>query len=72
MNRYAIRISGELDARRRRDLGCEPGDPVSGESRLVTPLLDQAALFGLLARLRDMGAELIAVERITNPGQGDR
>ena len=33
-----------------------------GTTELVGPLVDQAALFGLLARLRDLGATLLLVE----------
>jgi len=34
-----------------------------GTTELVGPLVDQAALFGLLARLRDLGATLLLVEK---------
>jgi len=72
MDRYEFRIAGELGERRRHDLGCEPaGMAPAGQSRLVTRPLDQAGLFGLLARLRDAGVELIAVERIRPEDQGD-
>jgi hypothetical protein len=33
-----------------------------GTTELVGPLAEQAALFGLLARLRDLGATLLLVE----------
>jgi hypothetical protein len=36
-----------------------------GTTELVGPLVDQAALFGLLARLRDLGATLLLVEDLT-------
>ena len=72
MDRYELRIWGELGNRRCQDLGCEPaGTAPSGESRLVTQPLDQAGLFGLLARLRDAGVELIALERVAPNRQGD-
>jgi hypothetical protein len=35
-----------------------------GTTELAGPLIDQAALFGLLARLRDLGATLLLVERL--------
>jgi hypothetical protein len=38
-----------------------------GTTELAGPLPDQAALFGLLARLRDLGATLLLVERLTEP-----
>jgi hypothetical protein len=34
-----------------------------GTTELDGPLVDQAALFGLLARLRDLGATLLLVEK---------
>ena len=36
-----------------------------GTSELIGPLVDQAELFGLLARLRDLGATLLLVEHLT-------
>jgi hypothetical protein len=36
----------------------------AGTTELTGPLADQAALFGLLARLRDLGATLLLVERL--------
>ena len=77
MNRYEIRVAGHLDRRRAQALGCEevrllPG----GGSLLVFAAVDQAALYGLLTRLRDAGLELIAAERVpvsvaqTNGGAG--
>ena len=36
-----------------------------GTTELVGPLVDQAALFGVLARLRDLGATLLLVEHLT-------
>lgn len=64
MDRYEIRVAGHLDQRHTRFLGCEelrllPG----GGSLLIFAAADQAALYGLLARLRDAGLGLIAVER---------
>jgi hypothetical protein len=65
MDRYEIRVAGHLDQRRAGFLGCEelrllPG----GDSLLAFAAVDQAALYGLLARLRDAGLGLIAVERV--------
>jgi hypothetical protein len=71
MNRYELRIAGELGDRRRRALGCEAAGPaIAGESRLLTRPLDQAGLFGLLASLRDAGIELISIQRIQPTEQG--
>ena len=64
--RYRIRIRGHVDpawttwfdsltVTRAED----------GTTELAGPMVDQAALFGLLARLRDLGATLLLVERLT-------
>jgi hypothetical protein len=39
-----------------------------GTTELAGPLADQAALFGLLARLRDLGATLLLVEHLPDYG----
>ncbi len=68
MEHYEIEVVGHLDRRRARALGCElrrllPG----GRSVLRFAAPDQAALYGLLARLRDAGLELVAAGRIAGP-----
>jgi hypothetical protein len=68
MDRYEIRVAGHLGGRRAQFLGCEelrllPG----GDSLLIFAAADQAALYGLVARLRDAGLGLIAVERTPMP-----
>jgi hypothetical protein len=65
MDRYEIRIAGHITRRRADSLGCDelrllPG----GDSLLAFGAVDQAALYGLLTRLRDAGLGLIAVERV--------
>jgi hypothetical protein len=37
-------------------------------AELVGPLSDQSALYGLLARLRDLGATLLLVEQLSANG----
>jgi hypothetical protein len=73
MDRYEIRVAGHLDQRRVRALGCEelrllPG----GTSVLVFRAADQAALYGLMTRLRDAGLELVAAERVLASGESMR
>ena len=66
MSTYRIRIRGHLDPAWSTWFDCltvsQAGD---GTTELTGPLVDQAALFGLLARLRDLGATLLLVERLT-------
>ncbi|HMQ33607.1 MAG TPA: hypothetical protein PKD53_22940 [Chloroflexaceae bacterium] len=69
--RYEIRLKGHLDDRwahwfegltiRRED---------RGHTLLVGPVLDQAALHGLLRRVRDLGLPLLSVRQV-EPGQAD-
>jgi hypothetical protein len=62
---YRIRIRGHLDPSWSTwfdNLTVTQAD--DGTTELVGPLVDQAALFGLLARLRDLGATLLLVERL--------
>ena len=40
----------------------------SGETVLAGPIVDQAALHGVLAKIRDLGLPLLAVQRVTNQG----
>ena len=42
----------------------------SGETLLSGPVVEQAALHGLLKRVRDLGMPLLAVNRV-EPGQDD-
>jgi hypothetical protein len=62
--RYRIRIRGHLDPVWSAWFdGLTVTQADDGTTELVGPLADQAALFGLLARLRDLGATLLLVER---------
>ena len=74
MNRYEIRISGHVEPRRARSLACEEWRWLpDGDSILVVAAVDQAAMYGVLARLRDAALELVDVKRIEPPGAtGDR
>ena len=63
--RYHIRIDAHLDASWSAWFG---GLTITqhddGTSSLVGELVDQAALYGLLGRLRDLGASLLSVQRL--------
>jgi hypothetical protein len=66
---YAIRIKGHLDARwAARFEGLTLTLEDNGDTLLSGPVVDQAALHGLLRKVRDLGMPLISVTRIS-PGQ---
>jgi hypothetical protein len=60
--RFEIRLAGRLDPRWSTWLdGLEPRSCPDGTTALRGPIADQAALHGLLARIRDLGIPLLAV-----------
>jgi len=63
--RYRIHIGGHLDPAWSTWFdGLTVTRANDGTTELTGPLADQAALFGLLAGLRDLGATLLLVERL--------
>lgn len=69
---YEIRLQGHLDARRaERFVGMRITLLSDGETRLVGPIADQAALYGILNHIRDMGVPLLAVRRLDLASVGD-
>ena len=72
MDRYEIRVAGHLDQRRAKSLGCEELRLLpDGGSLLIFAAVDQAALYGLLTRLRDAGLGLIAAQRLPTAEQAE-
>jgi hypothetical protein len=68
---YQIRIKGHLGRQWTDwfgDLTITLED--NGDTLVTGPVVDQAALYGLLKRVRDLGMPLISVTR-TKPGQAD-
>ncbi len=68
---YQIRLKGHLGRAwtdRFADLTVTLED--SGDTLLTGPVADQAALFGLLRKVRDSGVPLLSVNRI-EPGPAD-
>lgn len=61
MQRYEIRIAGRISPRRAAALGCDLEHVAATDTLLVFAAADQAALYGLLSRLRDAGLELVAI-----------
>ncbi len=69
--RYEIRIKGHLDARwADRFAGMRFIHESDGTTILAGPVVDQAALHGLLRRVCDLGVPLLSVIRRT-PGDAD-
>ena len=69
---YEIRIQGHLDAQWTEWFGgMSVTREADGLTLLVGPVVDQAALHGLLRRIRDLGMPLISVIRVA-PGRLDR
>jgi hypothetical protein len=66
---YQIRIMGHMDEQWTDWFG---GLTItleeSGDTLLTGPVPDQAALFGLLRRVRDLGMQLISINRV-EPGK---
>jgi len=62
---YRIRVKGTLD-RRWSDWfdGCTITSQANDETLLTGPVADQAALHGLLAKIRDLGLPLLSVKRV--------
>lgn len=68
---YRFLVRGHLDDRwseRFGDLAIQLLD--DGSSVLTGTIQDQAALYGVIARIRDMGMPLLAIERIGD-GEGN-
>lgn len=62
---YEIRLKGHLDQRWADWFeGLTIRLEENGETRLFGPVADQAALHGLLKKVRDLGMELLSVNRI--------
>ena len=63
--RYAIRVDGLLDAHWSQWLdGMTISHEECGVTRLEGPVIDQAALHGLLNKLRDLRLTLLTVQRL--------
>lgn len=68
MRVYEFRIMGQLDPDWRAWLGDMTIAPSEdGTTTLAGPLPDQAALYGVIAMLRDLGVELLAVSSVEAP-----
>jgi hypothetical protein len=69
--RYEIRVEGDVPEEDLRDLGAVSAGP-ERVSTLLYGIEDEAALYGLLARLRALGIEVLEVRRLPEqPGEGE-
>jgi hypothetical protein len=69
--RYEIRIKGHLDDKWADWFeGLTITREDNGETLLTGPVVDQAALHGVLRKVRDLGMPLLSVSRI-RPSQAD-
>ncbi|MFL5805373.1 MAG: hypothetical protein ACJ8CR_26995 [Roseiflexaceae bacterium] len=63
--RYEIRLKGHLDARwANRFEGLSFTHERDGTTILAGPVVDQAALYGLLRQVRDLGLPLVSVIQV--------
>ena len=69
-SRYAIRIKGLLDPHWEWLAGLTVTHLEAGETLLSGPIVDQAALHGILAQIRDLGVPLLMLTPIETKGAG--
>jgi hypothetical protein len=61
---YRIRVKGSLDQEWSDWFDGFAFDRIESETVLTGPVADQAALHGVLSKLRDLGLPLLLVERV--------
>lgn len=73
---YHIRIAGQLDPSWEDWLdGLAISHMPDGTTLLSGPLIDQAAVHGVLNKIRDLGLTLLAVQQVAdqaNPNEGEQ
>ena len=68
---YEIRLKGQLDDRWAAWFeGLTISQQDNGDTLLTGPVVDQAALYGLLRKVRDLGMPLLSVSAV-EPGLAD-
>ena len=64
---YEIRFKGHLDARRAQMFeGMEMVQEPGGDTVLTGPVMDQAALHGILNKIRDLGVPLLSAKQLSH------
>lgn len=66
---YEVRVAGTLPEEDLEDMGAVASAP-DQVSTVLYGISDQSALYGLLARLRALGIEVIEVRRVSEPAAG--
>ena len=66
---YEIRVAGRLSPQWMDWFEGLTITPEDGETRLSGPVADQAALYGLLKRVRDLGLPLLSVKQLPPGGE---
>jgi hypothetical protein len=69
---YEIRLRGDLPPGLLPSLPGATSTQAGGETVLLTPDLDQSSLHQLVARLRDLGIELLELRQATTPKRSRR
>ena len=70
---YQIRVQGHLDSTWSEWFdGLTIANLANGETLLAGELADQAALHGMLIKIRDLGLPLLAVSRVAVDGSNRR
>lgn len=70
---YRLRVKGVLDEKWSDWFaGLTVVPQAGGETLLTGPVRDQAALHGILARIRDLGLPLLSVERVETNDDRER
>ena len=65
---YEIRVAGRLSPQWMDWFEGLTITPEEDETRLTGPVADQAALYGLLKKVRDLGLPLLSVKQLPPPG----
>ena len=69
---YQLRVAGPIPSDLVRDLEGLRMSVEPAETVLYGTLADQAALFGLLARIHDLGLQLLEVRRLNDLGTSEK
>jgi hypothetical protein len=66
---YRLVVRGELDSRFAYLFGGMQMDRVEGTTVLAGKVIDQAQLHGFIARIEELGLELLSVEQTSRPSR---